>query len=265
MTWPHSTTGVKPGMTERPIAPKEATPAGRPAREPSVDKHQDLTRRTHHQDPCGRQGPFPRNVLVQVMVEGRPSQDQAFPSYNPLPSMPRLAAAYTPKRLPVQFPGIKRQLGETYLERRLEETHLEHECRRETPRQADPSQYLNKLTRVRLSSPASQVHSGPLPSPSEPHLISPPKSGPRQAATPNRKSVLKSKEAEGCTIDPFHRRNQRHDQSVSEREMPRTGKSKPLIHALQLAHALQRVRELQAKKHAADDKEWRSSISELEG
>ena len=47
--------------------------------------------------------------------------------------------------------------------------------------------------------------------------------------------------------------------------MPRTGKSKPLIHALQLTHALQLVRELQAKKHAADDKEWRSSISELEG
>ena len=44
---------------------------------------------------------FPRHVLVQVMVEGR-----AFPSYNPLPSMPRLAAAYTPKFLPVQFPGI---------------------------------------------------------------------------------------------------------------------------------------------------------------
>ena len=42
--------------------------------------------------------------------------------------MPRLAAAYTPKRLPVQFPGIKRQLGETYLESRLGETHLEHEC-----------------------------------------------------------------------------------------------------------------------------------------
>ena len=75
--------------------------------------------------------------------------------------MPRLAAAYTPKRLPVQFPGIKRQLGETYLESRLGETHLEHECRRETPRPADLSQYLNKLTRVRLSSPASQVHSGP--------------------------------------------------------------------------------------------------------
>ena len=35
---------------------------------------------------------------------------------------------------------------------------------------------------------------------------------------------------------------------ASQREMPRTGKSKPLIHALQL------VRELQAKKHAADDK-----------
>ena len=62
--------------------------------------------------------------------------------------MPRLAAAYTPKRRPVPFPGIKRQLGETYLESRLEETHLEHECRRETPRPADPSQYLNKLTRV---------------------------------------------------------------------------------------------------------------------
>ena len=62
--------------------------------------------------------------------------------------MPRLAA-YAPKRLPVQFPGIKpRQFGETYLESRLGETHLEHECRRETPRQADPSQYLNKLTRV---------------------------------------------------------------------------------------------------------------------
>ena len=61
--------------------------------------------------------------------------------------MPRLAA-YTPKRLPVQFPGIKSQLGETYLESRLEETHLEHECRRETPRQADLSPTLNKLTRV---------------------------------------------------------------------------------------------------------------------
>ena len=37
---------VQPGMTvRRPIAPKEATPAGRPAL--SVDKHQDLTRRTH--------------------------------------------------------------------------------------------------------------------------------------------------------------------------------------------------------------------------
>ena len=152
---------------------------------------------------------------MQVTVEG---QTQHFPSYNPLPSMPRLAAAYTPKRRPVPFPGIKRQLGETYLESRLEETHLEHECRRETPRPADLSQYLNKLTRVRLSSPASQVHSGPLPSPSDPNLISPPKSGPRQAATPNRKSALKSKEAEGCPIDPFHRRNQRHDQSVSERD-----------------------------------------------
>ena len=101
---------VQPGMTERPIAPKEATPAGRPAL--SVDKHEDLTRRTHHQDPCGRQGPFPRNVLVQVMVEGQPSISQL----QSTPSMPRLAAAYTPKRLPVQFPGIKRQLGETYLE-----------------------------------------------------------------------------------------------------------------------------------------------------
>ena len=75
--------------------------------------------------------------------------DSAFPSYNPLPSMPRLAAAYTPKRLSVPFLGIKRQLGETYLESRLEETHLEHECRRETPRPADLSPYLNKLTRVR--------------------------------------------------------------------------------------------------------------------
>ena len=71
--------------------------------------------------------------------------------------MPRLAAAYTPKRLSVPFLGIKRQLGETYLESRLEETHLEHECRRETPRQADLSPTLNKLTRVTLSSPASQV------------------------------------------------------------------------------------------------------------
>ena len=133
-------------MTERAIAPKDS-PAGRPAQSLSVDKHQDLTRRTHHQDPCGRQGPFPRNVLVQVMVEGRPSQDQAFPSYNPLPSMPRLAAAYTPRLTPVQFPGIKPcQLGETYLESRLEETHLEHECRRDKPRPADPT--LNKLTRV---------------------------------------------------------------------------------------------------------------------
>ena len=66
--------GVQPGMTERPIAPKDS-PAGRPAL--SVDKHQDLTRRTHHQDPCGRQRPFPRNVLVQVTVEG---QTQHFPA-----------------------------------------------------------------------------------------------------------------------------------------------------------------------------------------
>ena len=37
---------------------------------------------------------------------------------------------------------------------------------------------------------------------------------------------------------------------ASQREMPRTGKSKPLIHALQL------VRELQAKKeNAADDRQ----------
>ena len=42
---------------------------------------------------------------------------------------------------------------------------------------------------------------------------------------------------------------------ASQREMPRTGKSKPLIHALQL------VRELQVK-NAADDRKWRSSISE---
>ena len=66
---------VQPGMTERPIAPKDFSPAGRPAL--SVDKHPDLTRRTHHQDPCGRQGPFPRNVLVQVTVEG---QTQHFPA-----------------------------------------------------------------------------------------------------------------------------------------------------------------------------------------
>ena len=81
---------------------------------------------------------------MQVTVEG---QTQHFPSYNPLPSMPRLAAAYTPRLTPVQFPGIKPcQLGETYLESRLEETHLEHECRRDKPRPADPT--LNKLTRV---------------------------------------------------------------------------------------------------------------------
>ena len=178
--------------------------------------------------------------------------------------MPRLAA-YTPKLLPVQFPGIKpRQLGETYLESRLEETHLEHECRRETPRPADLSQYLNKLTRVTLSSPASQVHSGPLPSPSEPNLISPPKSGPRQAATPNRKSVLNPKKQRVVRSIPSTDETSVMNRA-SQREMPRTGKSKPLIHALQLAHALQLVRELQAKKHAADDKEWRSSISELEG
>ena len=29
--WHNSTTGVQPGMTERPIAPKDHTPAGRPA------------------------------------------------------------------------------------------------------------------------------------------------------------------------------------------------------------------------------------------
>ena len=130
-------------MTERPIAPKDS-PAGRPAL--SVDKHQDLTRRTHHQDPCGRQGPFPRNVLVQVTVEGRLSISQL--QYTPTPSMPRLAAAYTPRLTPVQVPGIKSQLGETYPESRLEETYLEHECRRDKPRPADLSQYLNKLTRV---------------------------------------------------------------------------------------------------------------------
>ena len=55
--------------------------------------------------------------------------------------MPRLAA-YTPMLMPVQFPGIKpSQLGETYLESRLGETHPEHEC-------PPSSQYLNKLTRV---------------------------------------------------------------------------------------------------------------------
>ena len=62
---------------------------------------------------------------MQVTVEGRPGISQL----QSTPSMPRLAAAYTPKRLPVQFPGTKpRQLGETYLESRLEETHPKHEC-----------------------------------------------------------------------------------------------------------------------------------------
>ena len=105
MTWHNSTTGgVQPGMTERPIAPKEGTPAGRPAL--SVDKHEDLTRRTHHQDPCGREGPFPRNVLGQRRV------DPSFPSYNthpPLPkpssSIPTPVAAYTPRLMPVNSQG----------------------------------------------------------------------------------------------------------------------------------------------------------------
>ena len=83
--------GVQPGMTERPIAPKEGTPAGRPAL--SVDKHEDLTRRTHHQDPCGREGPFPRN-LTQVTMEGRPiiSQLQDPPSF-----AQTLPSAYLPQ------------------------------------------------------------------------------------------------------------------------------------------------------------------------
>ena len=67
---------------------------------------------------------------MQVTVEG---QTQHFPATIHSPSMPRLAAAYTPKRLLVQFPGIKRQLGETYLEHPLGETHLEHECRHGKP------------------------------------------------------------------------------------------------------------------------------------
>ena len=74
------------------------------------------------------------------MVEGQPSISQL----QSTPSMSRLAAAYTPKFLPVQVPGTKpRQLGETYLEHPLGETHPEHECRR------DPT--LNKLTRVNIS------------------------------------------------------------------------------------------------------------------
>ena len=83
MTWHNSTTGgVQPGMTEMPIAPKEGTPAGRPAL--SVDKHEVLTRRTHHQDPCGREGPFPRNV-AEGMMEGRPGISQL--QYTPTSSM----------------------------------------------------------------------------------------------------------------------------------------------------------------------------------
>ena len=70
--------------------------------------------------------------------------------------MPRLAAAYTPKRRPVPFPGIKRQLGETYLESRLEETHLEHECRRETSRSESISQQADQ-SQVKLSSLSSSL------------------------------------------------------------------------------------------------------------
>ena len=70
--------------------------------------------------------------------------------------MPRLAAAYTPKRLPVQFPGIKRQLGETYLEHPLGETHLEHECRRETSRSESISQQADQ-SQLKLSSLSSSL------------------------------------------------------------------------------------------------------------
>ena len=102
--------GVQPGMTEkRPIVPKEGTPAGRPAL--SVDKHQDLTRRTHHQDPCGREGPFPRNVLVQGMV------NPSFPSYNthptlskPSSSIPTPAAAYRPRLSCQSIPRDKKSV-----------------------------------------------------------------------------------------------------------------------------------------------------------
>ena len=112
MTWHNSTTGgVQPGMTERPIAPKEGTPAGRPAL--SVDKHEDLTRRTHHQDPCGREGPFPRN-LTQVTMEGRPiiSQLQDTPSFaqtqqqHTYPS----SSLHTYETHASQFPGIKKSV-----------------------------------------------------------------------------------------------------------------------------------------------------------
>ena len=114
------------------------------------------------------------------------------------------------------------------------------------PRQADPSQ----LT------PASQVCSGPLPSPSEPNLISPPKRGPRQAATPNRKSAhIRCQRSRGFPIDHIHRRNQRHEQSVSERCLER-GSPNHSVHELQL------TRELQAKKNMLLMIKWRSSISE---
>ena len=102
------------------------------------------------------------------------------------------------------------------------------------PQQADPSQ----LT------PASQVCSGPLPSPSEPNLISPPKSEPSHAAharqkksphtIPKKQRVpLRSSSRDETSV--MHR--------ASQREMPRTGKSKPLSGPM---HS--NLRELQAKK-----------------
>ena len=71
--------------------------------------------------------------------------------------MPRLAAAYTPKRLPGPFPGIKRQLGETYLEHRLGETHLEHECRRTSASRSESISQQADQSQVKLSSLSSSL------------------------------------------------------------------------------------------------------------
>ena len=97
-------------------------------------------------------------------------------------------------------------------------------------------------SRSELSSPASQVCSGP--SPSEPHLISPPKSEPYHSHARQKKCPhTMPKKQRGSE----HRRNQRHDQSVSERDASNG--------EVQATHPCTPTCELQAKKeNAADDR-----------
>ena len=130
------------------------------------------------------------------MVEGRPARNR-----------PTTAAIHT-HFVHAQCQSISRdksQLGETYLESRLGEAHLE------LPAEIN----LSKLTRVNCLQPL-KVARDPYQVPV--NLLSPPKSGPRHVAKcPTEKvSTYDAKEAEGSD-QSIHRRNQRHAQSVSER------------------------------------------------